>query len=58
MEERELEGIKREAEKLAEHLECMGDELDTEVVAGIIRELVAGHTADSITITYDLIGGL
>lgn len=55
MDERELEGIKREMEKLAEHLEGFGDELDTEVVAAILRELAAGHTTEAIIEEYGLI---
>lgn len=55
MDERELEGIKREMEKLAEHLEGFGDEIDTDVVAGILRELAAGHTAETIIKEYGLI---
>ncbi len=55
MEGRELEGMRSEMEKLAEHLEGFGDELDTEVVAGILRELAAGHTAAAIIVEYGLI---
>jgi hypothetical protein len=58
MDERELNGMKDEMEKLAEHLENLGDELDTEVVASMLRLLVHGHTAAAIIEEYGLIHGV
>lgn len=55
MEERELAGMKDEMEKLAETLENLGDELDTEVVAAVLRLLAAGYTADRIIAEFCLV---
>ncbi len=56
MEERmELEGIKREMAKLAEHLDTIDVDLDSEVVADVLTELSEGHTADAIIDRYGLV---
>lgn len=53
-EEKELEGLKREMLDLAELLENLGDELDTEVVASILRQLTEGRTATQVADEYAL----
>lgn len=54
-EERELEGLKREMEKLALHLEADIGDLESEVVSGILRLLLEGHTAVSIIKEFGLV---
>ena len=54
-EENELAGLKDEMEKLAEQLENLGDDIDTEVIASMLRLLSNGHTAASIIEEYGLI---
>jgi hypothetical protein len=52
--ERELQGMKWEMEKLADCLEELGDDLDSEALAGILRALVSGETAQHIIADYAL----
>lgn len=53
-EERELEGLRREIEALADCLDDLGDDLDSTAVAGILRGLLNGETADAIIADYAL----
>lgn len=50
----EYELLKTQMEALAEHLESLEDELDPDVVAGLLRCLLDGWTAPSIIEEYDL----
>lgn len=54
-EERELEGLKREMEKLAQHLEADIGDLESEVVSGILFSLLEGKTATSIIGEFGLV---
>lgn len=54
-EERELEGLKREMEKLAQHLEADVGDLESEVVSGILRLLLEGFTATHIIKEFALV---
>lgn len=55
MEERELEGLKREMGKLAEHLEMLDIDVDSQCMAEILTNLIHGKTAESIIDAYGLI---
>lgn len=57
-EERELEGLKREIEELAECLQNMGDDLDSSAVADMLGELVRGATARKIIDEFGLEAGI
>lgn len=52
--EKELEGLKREMEAVAECLDELGDELDTDAIAAILRALVSGQTAERLIFDYAL----
>jgi hypothetical protein len=56
--ERELEGLKREMEKVADHLEDNEDVLDgavnTDTAYSILRSLLMGKTAEVIIKGYGL----
>lgn len=55
-EERELDGLKREMEKLADHLAALeGLTIDGDAVGDILRELMAGATAVTIIGEFDLV---
>lgn len=51
----ELDGLRTEMERLAEAIEDLEDEVDTEVVAGILRLLAHGHSASAIIEEYGLV---
>lgn len=53
-EERELEGMKREMDTLAVHLEEVDIDIVSDAVSGILRCLLAGHTSDSIISDFAL----
>lgn len=55
MEEKELEGMKSEMGKLAEHLEMLDIDIDSQVVAEILHDLSEGKTTAGIIDTYGLI---
>jgi hypothetical protein len=55
MGERELEGLKSEMEKLADHLDCLNADIDAECVADILSDLSSGSTAATIIEKYGLI---
>lgn len=57
-EEKELEGLKREMEALAECLSNMGDDIDSDAVADILHCLVRGDTARSIIDDFGLEAGI
>jgi hypothetical protein len=57
-EERELEGLKREMEKLAECFANMGDDIDTTAVGEILMGLTQGETAEHIIESYGLDAGV
>lgn len=50
----EYEELKREMEKLAVVLEALDDELESELVSGILRCLLDGLSAESIVEEFDL----
>lgn len=52
--ERELAGIKEEIEKLAAVLEGADGMFEGDAVAGILRDLAEGATADAIVEDYDI----
>lgn len=58
--ENELDVLQREMAKLADALEALDDEMETDVMCGIIRCLLDGLSADSIIEEYDLkqLGGV
>ncbi len=53
--EKELGAMKWEMDKLAECCEELGDDIDSAAVAGILRSLMDGATAQYIIYTYALI---
>ncbi len=55
MGERELDGLKNEMARLAEHLECIDVDLDSEVVADVLTDLAEGKTAAHIIDRYGLV---
>lgn len=58
MPEKELEGLQREMEKVAdhleEHLEDLDGEVDGELMVGILRSLLQGASAETIIEGYGL----
>lgn len=52
---RELEGLKREMDKLAQHLEADVGDIESEVVSGILHKLSEGETATSIINEFGLV---
>lgn len=55
----EMDLLKQEMEKLASHLEQFEDELEGEVMAGILRCLLEGFSCSSVVEEFDLqLGGL
>lgn len=54
-EERELDGLKHEMEKLAQHLEADVGDIESEVVSGILCMLLEGHTATNIITEFGLV---
>ena len=57
-EERELEGLKREMEKLADCLNDMGDDLDSAAVGDMLKSLINGATAETIIEDFGLEAGI
>ncbi len=55
MPERELDGLKNEMTKLAEHLESVDTDLDSQTIADILTELVDGRTAEHLISRYGII---
>lgn len=58
MEERELEGIKRTLEELAEALDEDGDMFDSDQVAGMLRMVAQGKSAELVITCYEIGQGL
>lgn len=56
--QRELDGIKREAEALAEMLDNDGGDFDTDSVAELIRKLIKGETAQAIADFFEIESGV
>lgn len=52
---KELEGMRREMEKLAQHLEADIGDIESEVVGGILTKLLEGETATSIINEFGLV---
>lgn len=50
----EYELLRTQMETLAEHLESLDDNLDPEVMAGVLRCLVEGWTVPAIIEEFDL----
>lgn len=46
--------LRKEVEKLAEKVEILDTELEPDVVAGMLRLLLEGFSADSIAEEYEL----
>ena len=54
-EEKELAGLRREMEKLADHLDTDLGDLESEVVGNILRRLLEGAMATTIISEFGLI---
>lgn len=52
----ELAGLRREMEKLADHMSALdGNAIECEVAEGILRALLEGDSASSIIDDFDLV---
>lgn len=52
---KELEGLKEEMRALADHLEILDVDLDSDVVADVLSELADGKTAEYLIAHYGIV---